>query len=420
MERNWAGNVEYRSATIHRPTSVDDLREIVVRSPRIHVLGSRHSFNEIADAEEMISLDGLPDDVVIDPASSTVELNPAMTYGRLAPMLRERGLALHNLASLPHISVGGAIATGTHGSGDRLGNLATAVHAIDILRSDGEIVHLERGDGDFDGAVVGLGALGAVLRVRLDVEPEYQIAQHVYEGLAWDQLAACFDEITRAGDSVSLFTTWSSHVDQVWVKRRLPSEPTATFFGARPSTVDLHPVTGVSAENCTPQLGVPGLWSDRLPHFKMGFTPSTGDELQSELLLPRGSALDAIEVVRGFADHMAPHLLVSEIRTVAADTLWMSPEFQRDTVALHFTWRPSVAEVARLVSRLEAAVAAFEPRPHWGKVFTVDRATLAKRYPRHVDFVDLVHRFDPRGAFRNAWLEHNVLATVGANGSPSA
>ena len=143
-----------------------------------------------------------------------------MTYGRLAPMLHERGLALHNLASLPHISVGGAIATGTHGSGDRLGNLATAVSAIDILRSDGEIVHLERGDTDFDGAVVGLGALGVVVRVRLDVEPEYQIAQHVYEGLAWDELAARFDEITGAGDSVSLFTTWGSHVDQVWVKQR--------------------------------------------------------------------------------------------------------------------------------------------------------------------------------------------------------
>ncbi len=409
MERNWAGNVEYRSEAVHRPTSVDEARETVVRSPRIRVLGSRHSFNTIADAEQLISLDALPDDVVVDTATSTVELNPAMTYGRLAPMLHEHGLALHNLASLPHISVGGAIATGTHGSGDRLGNLASAVSATDILRSDGEIVHLERGDTDFDGAVVGLGALGAVLRVRLDVEPEYQIAQHVYEGLAWDELAARFDEITGAGDSVSLFTTWGSHVDQVWVKQRLPADPSATFFGARPATVDLHPIASVSAENCTPQLGVPGLWSDRLPHFKMGFTPSSGDELQSELLLPRGSALDAIEIVRGFADDMAAHLLISEIRTVAADTFWMSPQYERETVAFHFTWRPDVAAATRLVTGLETAVAAFGPRPHWGKLFTVDGATLAQRYPRHADFVDLVDRFDPRGAFRNAWLERNVL-----------
>ena len=409
MERNWAGNVEYRSATVHRPTTVDELRGMVVGSQRIHVVGTRHSFNEIADAEHLISLDGLPDDVVFDPATGTVELNPAMTYGRLAPMLRARGLALHNLASLPHISIGGAIATGTHGSGDRLGNLATAVSALDILRSDGDVMHLERGDTDFDGAVVGLGALGAVIRVRLDVEPEYHVAQHVYEGLAWDALARRFGEITAAGDSVSLFTTWGAHIDQVWVKQRLPSESGATLLGARPATVDVHPIAGVAAENCTPQLGVPGLWSDRLPHFKMGFTPSRGDELQSELLLPRWSALDAIEIVRGLSNEIAPHLLVSEIRTVAADELWMSPQYRRDTVAFHFTWRPHITEVTRLVTCLETALAAFEPRPHWGKVFTVDGTTLVHRYVRHADFIDLVGRCDPRGAFRNSWLERNVL-----------
>ena len=242
MERNWAGNVEYGASTIDRPTTMDELREMVVRSPRVHVLGSRHSFNTIADAARLISLDAIADEVVIDVNSGTVEVNPAMTYGRLAPILHQHGLALHNLASLPHISVGGAIATGTHGSGDRVGNLATAVSAIDILRSDGTIAHLERGDTDFDGAVVGLGALGVVVRVRLDVEPEYQIAQHVYEGLAWDELAARFDEITGAGYSVSLFTTWRSHVDQLWIKQRLPSEPIATFAGARPAIADVHPV----------------------------------------------------------------------------------------------------------------------------------------------------------------------------------
>jgi alditol oxidase len=409
VERNWAGNIEYHSATVHRPATVDELRELVLRSHRIHVLGTRHSFNTVADADQLISLEALPDDVVIDATTGTVELNPAMTYGRLAPMLHERGLALHNLASLPHISVGGAIATGTHGSGDRIGNLATAVSALDILGSDGEIVHLERGDPDFDGAVVGLGALGVVVRVRLDVEPEYQIAQRVYERLAWDALADRFDEITGAGASVSLFTTWGTHVDQVWVKQRPPSDPAPGLFGARPATVDLHPIAAMSAANCTPQLGVPGMWSDRLPHFKMGFTPSSGDELQSELLLPRGSALDAVEIVLGLAAEVGPHLLVSEIRTVAADTLWMSPQHERETVAFHFTWRPHIAKVMQLVMRLETALAAFEPRPHWGKVFDVDGTTLARRYPRHADFVDLVNRFDQRGAFRNAWLERNVL-----------
>jgi xylitol oxidase len=407
-ERNWAGNVAYRAASVHRPTSVDELRAFVARSSRVHVLGTRHSFNHIADGQVLVGLDLLPDAIVIDDVANTVELNPATTYGRLAPVLHEHGLALHNLASLPHISVGGAIATGTHGSGNRLGNLATAVSAIEILRSDGQIAWLERGDRDFDGAVVGLGALGVVLRVRLDVEPEFQIEQRVFERLGWDELTARFDQITGAGCSVSLFTRWGPHIDQVWVKQRVPGGPIADF-DAQPATVDLHPIAGVSAEHCTPQLGVPGLWSDRLPHFKMGFTPSSGDELQSELLLPRTAALEAIDVVRSFGSEIAPHLLVSEIRTVVADRLWMSPQYERDTVAIHFTWQPHTAGVAALVARIEAALARFEPRPHWGKVFATDGATLASRYPRHGDFVDLIDRFDPRGAFRNDWLERNIL-----------
>jgi xylitol oxidase len=408
VERNWAGNVEYSASVIERPTSVDELRSILVHAGRVHVVGTRHSFNDIVDADLLIALDALPDDAVVDPVLRAVELNPAMTYGRLAPLLHRHGVALHNLASLPHISVGGAIATGTHGSGDLLGNLATAVSAMEIVRSDGELVRLQRGDPDFDGAVVGLGALGAVVRIRLDVEPTYQVAQHVFEGLTWDDLAAHFDAITGSGHSVSLFTTWRDVVEQMWIKQRIPSA-TPIGFGARPARMDLHPIAGVSAENCTPQRGVPGRWSDRLPHFKMGFTPSSGDELQSEVLLPRTSAFGAIDTVRGFADDMEPHLLISEIRTVAADRLWMSPQYERDTVAIHFTWRPHPTEVTELIGRIEDALAPSAPRPHWGKIFTVDRPTLARHYPRHADFVKLVDRYDPRGAFRNDWLDRNLL-----------
>src|SRR5262245_49782768 len=209
VERNWAGNIEFRSSEIHRPDNVEDLRELVARSPRIRVVGTRHSFNDIADGDVQVCLDALPNEVDIDPVTHTVSLNPAMTYGALASVLNEHGFALHNLASLPHISVAGAIATATHGSGNRSGNLATAVSALDVLRSDGELVHLERGDPDFDGAVVSLGALGVVVRAQLDVEPAYHAVQHVYEGLEWDALAANFDAVTAAGDSVSLFTTYA-------------------------------------------------------------------------------------------------------------------------------------------------------------------------------------------------------------------
>ena len=414
-DRNWAGNVEFRSAVTHRPGTIDELRALVVGSPRIRVLGSRHSFNEIADGDVSVCLDALPHDVVVDTTASTVAINPATTYGQLASILQHHDLALHNLASLPHISVGGAIATATHGSGDRFGNLATAVSAIEILRSDGEIVHLDRTDPDFDGAVVNLGALGVMVGLELDVEPAYDAVQHVFEGLAWDSLSSNFDAITAAGDSVSLFTTYAAdHIEQVWVKRRLPArhpqlDLTPGLFGARPALVDVHPIVGVSAESCTPQLGVPGLWSDRMPHFKLDFTPSSGDELQSELFVPRHAALAAIGALRSLAGEMAPLLMISEVRTVAADTLWLSPHYGRDTVAFHFTWRRDPAAVAPILTRIETALAEFEPRPHWGKLFTLEASTIAERYPRHADFVDLANRFDARRAFRNEWLERNVF-----------
>jgi xylitol oxidase len=257
--------------------------------------------------------------------------------------------------------------------------------------------------------VVGLGALGVVVRARVDVEPEYEVAQYVYEGLTWDQLAAHFDDVTAAGDSVSLFTTYAADIAQVWVKRRLPHAPGSALFGARPAAADLHPVPGAPAANCTPQLGVPGRWSDRLPHFKMGFTPSSGDELQSELFVARGDAWAAIEALRSLSGQLAPHLLTSEIRTIAADTLWISPHYQRDSVGFHFTWRPDEDQAMRAVAMIESALSELAPRPHWGKLFAIDAGTLATRYPRHADFVDLIERFDPRRAFRNGWLERNLL-----------
>jgi len=411
VERNWAGNLTYAAATVHRPRSFEELHAIVAGTSRVRVLGTRHCFNDIADSDALVRLDGLPEDVVVDAAAGIVGLNPAVTYGRLAELLQPTRQALHNLASLPHISVGGAIATATHGSGQRLGNLATAVAALDLLRSDGEVVHLERGDPDFDGAVVGLGALGVVTRVWLDVEPEYRMAQHVFEHLSWDRCLAHLDEILGIGDSVSLFTSWTTDVEQVWVKRRtdeLADEATGwldQLHGATAATEDRHPIIGTSAEHCTPQLGRPGTWAARLPHFRMGFTPSSGDELQSELLLPRSAALAVIDTMRGFGAAMAPHLLVSEIRTVAADALWMSPQYERDTIALHCTWRPHGAAVVELIGQIETALAPWAPRPHWGKLFTIDAGTIASRVPRLGDFLDLVGRCDPRGTFRNTWFE---------------
>jgi xylitol oxidase len=384
-ERNWAGNVVYRAREVHRPTTLDALRDVVGGASSLRVLGSRHSFNAIGDADELVSLRALPSRIEFE--DDAVSCGAWLTYGELAVELDRHGLALHNLASLPHISVGGAIATATHGSGTA--NLATAVRALEILTSDGELRHVKRGDMNFDGAVVSLGALGVVTRVTLDVQPAYELRQRVFEGLSWDAFAEHFDAVMGAGYSVSAFTRFGPAVDAVWVKAKQDVE---TLFDATPATVERHPILGLDPIHATAQRGVPGPWWDRLPHFRMGFTPSNGEEIQSEYLLDRARAVAAIDALRGLDDLLRPVLQVCEIRTVAADRLWLSPMYQRDTVAFHFTWIPDQAAVERVLAPLEAAL---DGRPHWGKVFL-----RAPRYPRADDFLALMERYDPRGVFR--------------------
>jgi xylitol oxidase len=411
-EVNWAGTHTYRAARIHRPASVEEVQEIVAAAPRVRVLGSRHSFSDMADSGELVSLECLSAEVVIDRATGTVSVGAGMKYGDLAEALKTEGLALHNLASLPHISIGGAIATATHGSGDANGNLATAVAGLELVESDGELLRLSRGDADFDGVVVGLGALGAVTRVTVDVEPAYEVRQRVFERMSWDALLESFDAIFAAGYSVSAFSRWGDDVEQVWVKSRGADAPEVVrdeLFGAVAATVDRHPIIGLDPVNCTPQLGVPGLWSDRLPHFRMGFTPSKGDEIQSEYFVGREHAADAIDAMRGLGHRLEPLLLVSEIRTIAADRLWMSPQHGQPTVAFHFTWKREPEAVLRALADVEAALRPVGARPHWGKAFVARAAEIAPLYQRLPDFVALMERLDPRGAFRNPWLEARVL-----------
>ncbi len=411
-EANWAGNYRYRASRLHRPSRLEQVQEIIVGASRVRVLGSRHSFTGIADSSELLALDGLPADVVVDHGAGTVSFSAGLKYGELAQALNAEGMALANLASLPHISVAGAIATATHGSGDRNGNLATAVAGLEMVTSSGETLTASRGDADYGGLVVGLGALGAVTRITLDAEPAYDVRQRVFEGLGWDALLENFDEITSAGYSVSVFTRWSERVDQVWVKSRVTEAPElvrSDLFGAVAATVNRHPILGLEPVNCTPQLGVPGLWSDRLPHFRMGFTPSSGQEIQSEYLLPRRHAAAAIQALRGLAATVQPVLQMSEIRTVAADQLWMSPQYGQDTIAVHFTWKPEQDAVVRVLGDVEAALDPLDARPHWGKLFVADAAAIGPRYERLPDFVRLVDRLDPRGTFRNAWLDSRVL-----------
>lgn len=407
IETNWAGNHAYSARRLHAPATIEELRDLVSRTRHARVLGSRHSFTGIADSDELVSLERLPRGLSIDRAAMTVTVSAAVRYGELARELDQQGLALANLASLSHISVAGAISTATHGSGDRNGNLATAVAALEIVTADGSLLHAARGDADFDGLVVGLGAVGAVTAVTLDVEPAYEVRQWVFENLGWEALFEHFDELTSSGYSVSAFTRWGDAVDQVWIKTR-GSEPGQLFDASR-ATVNRHPVPGADPVHCTPQLGERGPWHERLPHFRMGFTPSSGDEIQSEYIVARRDGVAAIQALRGLSAAIRPLIQVGEIRTVAADSLWMSPQYERDAVAIHFTWRPAADAVERVLGPIERTLAAFDARPHWGKVFVADAAEIGPRYPRRAAFRSLLERLDPRGVFRNDWLAAHVL-----------
>ncbi|MEU9559642.1 FAD-binding protein [Streptomyces fumanus] len=416
---NWAGNITYTAKEVHRPHSLEALRALVAGSARVRVLGSGHSFNEIAEpgAEGvLLSLAGLPGEVDVDTAAGTVRVGGGVRYAELARVVHAHGLALPNMASLPHISVAGSVATGTHGSGVTNGSLASVVREVELVTADGTTVTLARGDRRFGGAVTSLGALGVVTALTLDLEPAYEVEQHVFTELPFAALdAETLAAVLSAAYSVSLFTDWRSPgFRQVWLKRRT-DQPLPDFPYAAPAAEKMHPVPGMPAVNCTEQFGVPGPWHERLPHFRAEFTPSSGAELQSEYLMPREHALDALRALEAIRAEVAPVLQTCEVRTVAADAQWLSPAYGRDTVAAHFTWVADTAAVLPVVRRVEEALDAFDARPHWGKVFTTAPAVLAARYPRLGDFAALVRELDPAGVFTNAFVRQVLSGPAGGS-----
>lgn len=412
---NWAGNYTFHAPRVDHPTTPTEVRDLLRSRPNLKALGSKHSFNNIADSpSDQVSLDHFTE-MTLDREHRTVTVGAGVRYGKLAPWLDQQGFAVHNLASLPHISVAGGVATATHGSGIGNGNLSTAVRAIEFLSPDGNLVTLSRDrDPDtFPGAVVALGALGITTRVTLDVIPTFLVAQTVYENLSFSELEHNLDSIMGAAYSVSLFTDWQNHrATEVWLKAIAPSpeaKPLApTFHGATLQTQKLHPIRDHDAANCTDQLGVPGPWYERLPHFKMNFTPSSGAELQTEYFVPREHGYQAILAVEKLRDLITPHLFITELRTIAADNLWMSMAYQRPSLAIHFTWKPEWQAVQPILPRIEAALAPFQARPHWAKLFTTPPDRIRTLYPRYNDFLALAQHHDPQGKLRNNYLNRNL------------
>lgn len=406
---NWARNYAFSAGTLHRPTTLDGLRAVVGSTARVRAVGTRHCFNDIADSPgDMVTLEALPVEVEADSAAGAVRVSSATSYGVLAQRLQDAGLALATMASLPHISVGGAVATATHGSGDRTQNLAAAVRAVELVTADGDVRRVQRGDGEFAGSVVALGSLGVVTHLELDVLPTYDVRQDVYSGLSFEAFTENFDAVTSAAYSVSVYTNWiGTDTTQVWLKTRTSdaAEAPAELFGAVRAGEPLHPLPEVDVRNATEQLGVPGPWHERLPHFRFSFAPSNGEELQVEYLVARENALAVVAALRELGPSIAPLLHMCEIRTVAADDLWLSGSHQRDSVAFHFTYKQRQAEVIAAIAEVEAALSGLDVRPHWGKLFAADAQRIASLYPRFDDARALVARHDPRRKFANAYTD---------------
>ena len=393
--RNWGGNVEFGARRVLRPRSVDELRGMVANADRIRALGTRHSFSRVADTRgDLVSLQDLPPRLEI--SGDTVTVGAGMRFGELVGPLDRAGRALHNLGSLPHISVAGACATGTHGSGDGNPCLAAAVTEYELVTAGGELVTMPHD------TAVGLGRLGIVTAVTLRTRPAYDIQQVVYDDLPMEALED-LDGVFGAGYSVSLFTRFRRPVfDLAFVKRRVdpaaPWTPPDTWLGAVRAPEQRHPVPGEPAEHTTLQDGLPGAWHTRLPHFRLEFTPSKGEEIQSEFFVAREHGAAAVRAVHSLGSRLAPILLISEIRTIAADDLPASMAYQRDSVALHFTWVRDQAAVEAAVAEVEAAIAGYEPRPHWGKVFTMTPPPVPQ-------LRRLAAELDPHGIFANDFTE---------------
>jgi xylitol oxidase len=413
-EHNWADNHTFNCVRVHRPDSIDDVRRLVAGASRIRAMGARHSFNGIADSPgDLLDLSGIDPDLAIDRERQTVTIGAATRYGVLARELQNRGWALHNMASLPHVSVAGAVATGTHGSGDAHGNLATAVAALELVTATGDRITVRRGDAGFDGMVVGLGAFGIVVRVTLDIQPSFTMRQDAFSDLPWASCIDDFDAVMAAAYSVSIMTSWSgSTVSRLWLKTRIESDAPVTVSMAHLGAVATTDTSATGTPESIARLnpfGVAGPWSERLPHFRPDVEPGPLAQIQSEYMLPRAQAGAALALLRAIGERIDQHLYATEVRTMRGDALWLSPSYGHDSVALHFTWKREPDEVVAITTEIEAMLLPLGARPHWGKLMHARAERIAPLYPRMAAFRALAEAHDPGGKFRNRFLADHVF-----------
>lgn len=403
---NWSENFTFEATGVERPKTIAQLQDVVAAAPRAKAVGTRHCFTRIADSPGGVLVDtsGLDVGVTVDHDTMTATVPAGWSYSKIVAELEAQGVALPNLASLPHVSIAGATATGTHGSGDTNQVMAACMSGIELVDGEGELRTIDSGHPDLKALSVGLGAFGIFTTLTVDVEPSYLVQGAYFRETSWQNLLDNLDDVMASAYSVNLHAAYSdTNVRGIWSKYRLEgSEPLDLpdeLFG-------MTRVEGQLTPGKNTIINEPGPWSERLAHFTPESAPSAeGDELQTEYFVDRKHGAAAINALRKMGADLDPHLHGTEIRTVASDDLWLSPCYRRETLSLGMTWRKHEPEVRALLPRMEEALAPFEARPHWAKLFAYDRSALLDQF-EHLDAtLTLAESYDPNGTFNNPYLE---------------
>lgn len=399
---NWGGNFNYSTQNIQYPRSVAEVQQIVKNAGKLRVVGSRHSFSKIADSEcTMLSTIGLNKIIGINGSIPSVTVQGGLTYTDLLTSLNTAGFALPNLASLAEISVGGAASTNAHGTGVANQALANHIRSMEIVLANGSLLTIGPNDPRLKGMAAGLGAFGVVTQLELKLVPAFNITTYTYVNMPVQNSYENFAALQNMGFGVLLVNMFTA--PDAWniaiVYARSDANNTAML------TSNLFGGTLVSQTTQPSYLAL-------LSIAQIGLSGVDGNEIQTEYFVPISKAVEAIKAVTAVANstNIFPSLATAfVIRTIASDDLWMSEYYGNDTmVAIHFSWQNNVTAVEAVLPQLERAMIPYGARPHWGKMFTMEPEDFLPHYPKVNEFKKLAEQLDPKGKFRNEFLEENV------------
>uniref|UniRef100_A0A915D0Y3 FAD-binding PCMH-type domain-containing protein n=1 Tax=Ditylenchus dipsaci TaxID=166011 RepID=A0A915D0Y3_9BILA len=418
---NWGGNFNFSTQDIKYPTTTAGVQQLVKECKgKIRPVGTRHSFSEIANTNDtLICLVHMNLILSVDPSVPSVTVQAGITYTDLIPFLQSIGLAIPMMASLGEISIAGAINTAVHGSGAGIGNLATQVLGLQMVLADGSVVQYSKGQNDTElaAATVGLGALGIVTQVTLQAQPTYNLAINVFENMDMSVLDTQLYNITHSGYAINMWSTFGTPgvLDQVWITTKVDSNGVNAYgnvsqlYGAPAATAQSSPIAALPPTYVVPQMGIVGPYYERLTDYDLGLSGQEGQQTQSEYYVDFDDFVPALKALQTLSAEINAVVYVALFRITEKDELWMSPQYKKTTMAIHFSWQPKLDQVMALLPKIEAALAPFNPIPHWGKLYTLKPEQYLPLLPKYPEWREQVELHDPTHKFRNKWLEENIF-----------